>query len=353
MTATAISANDAGLRGRVFDIQRYSTHDGPGIRTTLFLKGCFLSCAWCHNPESISPKPELMFDPGKCILDLACVTACQHGAITFADRRGTPIPVGQIARFKGRKEEIGGRLHDTQTCVLCGSCVDVCFAGALELVGRDMTISEAVTELERDRPFYERSGGGITASGGEPLYQLEFVRALLSTCQAQGLHTALDTSAFGKWENLESVLAHTDLVLLDLKLMDPGRHRQYTGVDNRPILDNARALAAHMRRRTEVESAPSGKPENQGVWVRVPVVPTINDSQDDIRDIARFVRDEMAGTVKAVELLGYHQLGGSKYQRLGRQPPLPDLQPPSREHLQQLAAVVREEVGEGVRVATR
>ena len=351
MTATSISTNDAGLRGRVFDIQRYSTHDGPGIRTTLFLKGCFLSCAWCHNPESISAKPELMFDPAKCILDLACVTACQHGAMAFADRRGSPIPVEQFSRFKGHKEEIGGRRHDLEACVLCGSCVEVCFAGALELVGREMTIPEAMAELDRDRLFYERSGGGITVSGGEPLYQLEFVRALLSACQAQGLHTALDTTAFGKWENLESVLAHTDLVLLDLKLMDPGRHRQYTGVDNRSILDNARALAAHMRRRPP--TAAGARPGNSGVWVRVPVVPTVNDSPDEIRDIARFVKDGMAGAVKAVELLGYHQLGGSKYQRLGRQPPLPDLQPPSREHLQQLAAVVREEVGKDVRVATR
>jgi pyruvate formate lyase activating enzyme len=237
--------------------------------------------------------------------------------------------------------------------VLCGACVDQCYPRAVELVGREMSVAEAVTEIGRDRPFYEGSGGGITASGGEPLHQLEFVRSLLAACHTQGLHTALDTTACSSWAHLESVLPHTDLVLLDLKVMDADRHRAYTGVDNRLILENARALAAYMRGRAGQGEAGAGRPENQGIWVRVPVVPGITDGDDDLRGIARFVRNEMQGAVKAVELLGYHQLGGSKYQRLGVEPPLPYLQPPSREHLQRSAALVRAEVGPGPRVSAR
>jgi len=341
---------DPSLEGRIFDIQRYSTHDGPGIRTTLFLKGCYLSCEWCHNPESKSPHPELMFDENKCILDLGCFAACEQGALYFVDKNGNRIPKEQIGRFREHKEELGGRVYDAEVCLLCGSCVDICFPKALEMVGKKITVAGAFEELDRDRAFYENSGGGITASGGDPLYQHQFVKNLLAMCRDRGLHTALDTTAYSRWDILQSVLDHTDLVLLDLKLMDGEKHRQYAGVDNTLILENARKLAKLMASRDPA----SGKPENIGVWIRTPVIPSINDDEENIRAIAGFVREQMPGVVKVVELLGYHQLGGAKFKRLGKEQPLPEIKPPARENLNSLAEMWREEFdGTGIKVNAR
>lgn len=341
---------DPTIEGRIFDLERYSTHDGPGIRTTIFLKGCYLNCQWCHNPESISPRPELLFDPDKCLLDLGCAAACSQGALYFADQEGNPIPPEQIGYFRSHKEKIGKRVYNADLCLRCGRCAEVCYARALELVGRTIAVAEAVAELERDRAFYDNSGGGITVSGGEPLYQARFTEHLLAACQERGLHTALDTAAYAKWETLAAVLAHVDLVLLDLKVMDGDKHRQYTGVDNALILDNARRLARLMAAR---EKAGKGS-ERIGVWIRVPVIPGINDDDDNLCAAARLVREEMSGAVKVVELLGYHPLGKAKFKRLGRQPALGDLKPPSKEHLRDRAQRWREELkGTGIRVNAR
>jgi pyruvate formate lyase activating enzyme len=291
-----------------------------------------------------------MFDPAKCLLDRACAAACPERALAFVDAPGVGTGGEDDTRPGGRVEAIGRRRYEPRNCVRCGRCAEVCFPKALELVGRELTVDEAFAELEPDRPFYQRSGGGITVSGGEPLYQAQFVRDLLAQCRREGLHTALDTTGFGPWESLASVLAHTDLVLLDLKHMDPVQHAEYTGVDNRQILENARALAEWARERELPAGADAAR---YGVWVRVPVVPAINDSQDQMRAMARFAREEMAGAVKAVELLGYHQLGGSKYQRLGRPMPMPELRPPTRDHLRRLTELVRAELGPGVRVTAR
>ncbi|MBT4500004.1 MAG: glycyl-radical enzyme activating protein [Gemmatimonadetes bacterium] len=340
---------DKTLEGRIFDIERYSTHDGPGIRTTLFLKGCYLSCEWCHNPESISPHPELMFDENKCIVDMGCSVACKQEALYFVDGEGERISPERVARFREHKEEIGGRVYDEEACLLCGSCVDVCYARALELVGRKISVADAFSELERDRAFYGNSGGGVTLSGGEPLYQHEFVENLLAVCHGSGLHTALDTTAYSRWEVIERALAHVDLVLLDMKQMDGEKHRKYTGVDNELILENAARIAEVMNERHGGNGA-----ENEGMWIRMPVIPSLNDDEGNVRETARFVGERLTGAVKVVELLGYHRLGGAKFKRMGKEPTLAAIEPPSKEQLGGVREMWEEELaGSEIKISAR
>jgi pyruvate formate lyase activating enzyme len=208
--------------GLIFDIKKYSIHDGPGIRTTLFLKGCPLACAWCHNPESQSSKPEMIFREQRCIRCGVCLTACPRRAITWNG---------------------DGPLTDWAACQPCDACVTACYAEARERIGREMTVAQALAEIERDRAFYDESGGGVTFSGGEPLMQSDFLAALLHACKAQDLHTAVDTCGFAAWETLDKVRGEVDLFLYDLKLMDDARHRAFTGVSNAPILANLQALS--------------------------------------------------------------------------------------------------------------
>jgi len=340
---------DTTLEGRIFDIERYSTHDGPGIRTTLFLKGCYLSCEWCHNPESISPHPELMFDANKCIVDMGCAVACKQEALYFVDGEGQRISPERVGHFREHKEEIGGRVYDEEACLFCGSCVDVCFARALELVGRKISVVDALSELERDRAFYGNSGGGVTLSGGEPLYQHEFVESLLAACHGSGLHTALDTTAHSRWEVIEGVLAHVDLVLLDMKQMDGAKHREYAGVDNELILANAMRIAEFMNERHGSRGA-----ENEGIWIRMPVIPSLNDDEENVRATARFVREKLMEAVKVVELLGYHRLGGAKFKRMGKEPTLAEIEPPSKEQLGRVREMWEEELaGSEIRISSR
>jgi len=339
--------------GTIFDIERFSTHDGPGTRTTVFLKGCFLKCAWCHNPEAMDPAPELMYDEGKCIHCLTCFTACPSGALSLFDAAGGQVSPADPPRSAGSGQESGTRKYDATRCDHCGACVEACYAEALEMVGRAVTAPEVYAEVERDRAFYQRTGGGVTISGGEPLYQQPFVLELLRQCREGDLHTALDTTAFGKWEPLADLLELADLVLLDLKLMDGDRHRAHTGVDNATILRNARQLARHVVER-EGAASTGHPPQNTGVWIRVPVIPMINDDAENLSETARFVREDMDGAVKRVELLGYHQLGGAKFQRLGRPDPLPAVTPPRREELRALAAGMEEQLRDtGIEVRAR
>jgi pyruvate formate lyase activating enzyme len=311
----------------------------------VFLKGCYLRCAWCHNPESTTTRPEILFDAGSCIACLACYAACEIGALTLIDRQGNAIPPEALPRVREDVDQIGDRVHDSARCVRCGACVEACYAGALEMAGREMSVDEAMRDVLADRPFYDRAGG-ITISGGEPLFQHRFTEALLARCRAEGLHTALDTTAFGHWEPLAQLLPHVDLVLLDLKAMDPEVHKTWTGVDNATILRNARALGAWM-----AQHAPGGQ-EGHGVWVRVPVVPGVNDDEANLRATAGFVRDEMSGAVRAVELLGYHTLGGDKLERLGRDNPMAGVAPLTRDEVARRAAWVLQEL-EGTGIAVR
>jgi pyruvate formate lyase activating enzyme len=285
------------ITGNIFDIKRYAIHDGPGIRTTVFLKGCGLSCPWCHNPESQNRAPELLFWEERCIGCLACVDVCPEGAI---------------------KSAAGKVITDRDRCTACGACVPVCPSRAREIVGRTVTVTEVVDEIEKDVLFYDESGGGVTLSGGEPLVQPTFSCEILRACKAHDIHTALDTCGDAKESDLFEVAAFTDLFLYDLKLIDPERHRTYTGTSNERILRNLKRLDEQRKR----------------IWIRVPLIPGINDAAEDIDRLGRFV--STLESAEAVYLLPYHRAGTQKRKRLGQAIRL-DLDPLSLEAVEAIA----------------
>jgi pyruvate formate lyase activating enzyme len=275
--------------GTIFRIERFAIHDGPGIRTTVFLKGCPLACAWCHSPESQSRAPEFIPRADRCIRCGACVAACPHDAIRFAE---TPA----VAR--------------PEACDLCGSCARACPSGARELVGYDVGVGDLVGLIEKDRIFYDQSGGGVTFSGGEPLMQPAFLLDAIVSCRERGIHTAIDTSGFGDPAALLRLADHADLFLFDLKIIDEARHEAFTGVGNRLILDNLRALARRHR----------------AVIVRFPLVPGVNDDDAEVTALGRLIAS--IGLTR-VNVLPYHRAGTAKYHRLNRTYRLHDVQPPS------------------------
>jgi len=285
----------------VFDIRRYCIHDGPGIRTTVFLKGCALSCWWCHNPESQSAGPEIVLRDDRCIRCGACVAACPHGAVTWVD---------------------GAPRTDRTKCEACGTCAAECHAEAREVAGRTMTVQQVVDAVERDRPFYESSGGGVTLSGGEPLRQPAFAAALLREAKRRGLHTVLDTCGHAPWEHLERLRGDVDLFLYDLKLVDPARHRRYTGAGNTRILANLRELSRLGHR----------------IALRVPVVPGITDDAENIAAICAVAT--ALPHLAAVDLLPYHSIGAGKYRRLGRKYRLLHTDAPTRRRMDEIATTM-------------
>jgi len=289
-------------KGVIFNIQHYSIHDGPGIRTTVFIKGCPLRCLWCQNPESQALLPEIFFDSEKCTGCGKCIEACPQGAI----------------------EIVNGRSRTNRNlCKGYGSCTEVCPNEARNLMGRIATAAEVFKEVNGDAIFYQRSGGGVTLSGGDPLAQPEFAISVLKLCKDAGLHTALDTCGYAKWEMLSHVLDYVDLVLYDFKHMDPVEHMKYTGVSNDLILDNARRIY-HER------SIP--------MLARVPIVPGYNDSVENIETTAKFIANELGDSIK-VHLLPYHRLGETKYERLEKAGNSVSIQPPSEEHVLKLNEV--------------
>ena len=292
------------MEGMIFDIKKFAVHDGPGIRTTIFMKGCPLRCKWCHNPESLDPKPQIVFFENKCIGCGRCFEACKTGAL--------------------RLEKGDVRVYERDKCAICGDCAEACYAEAQVKEGRAITVEEAVEEIEKDRPFYENSGGGMTVSGGEPMLQYEFVLALLRECKRRGLHTALDTCAHCPWAQLKSLIPFLDLILLDMKEMDLERHRQFTDVGNRVILDNARRLA--------------GEPVR--LMIRIPVIPDFNDTVENMSAAAQFFKD--FPNIDYVELLPYHRLGESKYERLELTYEAKGTDPPEKKHLEELMEPFRE-----------
>ncbi|HSD29038.1 MAG TPA: glycyl-radical enzyme activating protein [Vicinamibacteria bacterium] len=297
------AASGGAIRGRIFDVQRFSLRDGPGIRTTVFLKGCPARCLWCHNPESQSFAPELLVVETRCVSCGTCATVCPQGA---------PPPGSGL-------------------CTACGGCVDACPAGARRLAGRETSVDAVLQEAFRDRVFYEESGGGVTLSGGEPLAQPEFLAALLGACRAAGVHTAVDTCGSSPRERLLALAPLVDLFLFDVKLVDDARHRALTGLPFAPILENLRALATN----------------HGNVWIRVPVVPGCTDAVADVAATAALVAG-LPG-VRQVSLLPYHRTGAAKSRRLGREYPLDALAPPSPERLEELASLFRQH-GLGVRI---
>jgi pyruvate formate lyase activating enzyme len=293
------------VTGRIFDIKRYSIHDGPGIRTTVFLKGCALRCLWCHNPESVDPKPELMHWPSRCRRCYSCITAC---------------PLGAIA-----KDAAGAVVIDRITCDLCGRCAEACLYDAMQMVGRDMSVDDVLAEVEKDRIFYEQSGGGVTLSGGDPFVQSAFANALLEGCRSRGIRTALDTAGHSQNGVLDRLAAKTDLVLYDLKCMDDARHREMTGVSNVPIIENLKRLAA---RGTEI-------------WVRIPLVRGVNDDDDNIRRTIAFLKS--LKTIKLVGILPYHSGGLEKARRIGQESHFRKFETPSEERIAAIEAAFRED----------
>ena len=299
------------LTGKFFDIQGFSVHDGPGIRLTLFMKGCPLRCLWCHSPESQEFYTELNWMEVKCVgIEKCgqCLNVCPHDAIK---------PGKKKAALTGDQEEITLVTVDRHKCDNCGKCADACTSKALYMCGTDYTLDEIMERVRRDIPFFQRSGGGVTISGGECLWQVEFLEAVLKQCKAEGIHTAVDTTGYAKWENIERILPYTDLFLYDLKSMDSALHKQVTGVPNELILENAKKIAEH-----------GGK-----FQIRIPTIPMVNDSKEAFDEVGKFIC-ELGDSVEIVQLLPYHNLGVVKWDRLGRDHPALEAVPPTDEKMQ-------------------
>jgi pyruvate formate lyase activating enzyme len=288
----------------IFDIKRYAINDGPGIRIVIFLKGCNLNCAWCHNPESISAETERMYTLSKCIKCGTCVAACPQNAITLTD---------------------DGIITDQDLCNMSGKCAEVCPTKALEISGRITSVSEILEEIEKERIFFDHSGGGVTFSGGEPLLQSKFLIQLLDECGRRGIHRAVDTAGFVNTDIILEVARRTDLFLFDLKIMDSDKHQKWVGAPNEKILENLSILAE----------------TGAKIIIRVPLIGGLNDDEENIRATARFVA-KLSGEKKEVNLLPYHKIAQTKYHKLGRPEDFQLLEEPGKDAQMKAIAIFRE-----------
>ncbi len=289
--------NSPDKDGIIFDIQKFSVHDGPGIRTIVFLKGCTLGCAWCSNPESQSKGLELMWREHLCTHCRKCEYICPYKAISES--------------FNSQK------VIDKKLCLKCGICEEGCHTGALQLIGRYVSVTEVMDEVEKDKAFYETSGGGITLGGGEPLAQAEFALKLLKESKARGISTAIETAGCVPWESFEQAAEYTDLFLYDVKSMNSEIHKNYIGTCNELVIKNLQKL----------------KDLNAHIILRMPVIPGVNDSEENIRSFA-----QLAGILKVdgIELLPFHNLSTAKYKGLDRDYPMNGTEPPSKENMREL-----------------
>jgi pyruvate formate lyase activating enzyme len=293
------------MTGTVFNIMRFSVNDGPGIRTTVFLKGCPLACPWCHNPESIQREEEIILRGDRCIVCVECVDACAQHAIAHVDGHVTT---------------------DRTLCTRCGECVSHCYTDARELVGREWTTEEVMEEILRDRVFFDESGGGATISGGEPFLQHEFLESLLLACRRQEIHTAVDTTGCTSPTILERIAPLVDLFLYDLKMMDDAKHREYTGVSNVLILGNLRRLVQWEKQ----------------VIVRIPLVPGVNDDEPNIQSSGEWLASLRA--IREIHVLPYHATGTEKYSRLGKTYTLDAMRSPDRDSVARIVEVLQKYV---------
>ncbi len=288
---------DRNQKGWVFDLQHFSIHDGPGIRTTVFLSGCSLRCKWCQNPESHTVKPVLSFHADKCTACGDCISTCPENAIYIEDNR----------------------IHTNRAlCTACGNCVPACPAAARSIIGKEMTAAEVLKDAAADKIFYDGSGGGVTLSGGEILVQPEFLKAIIELCREAGISTAVETTGNADWTIVKDTLKDADLVLYDLKHMDPAAHKSGTGAGNKKILENIVEIKKELK---------------IPIFIRIPLIPGYNDSPENLNKTARFVREEL-GDDTPVNLLPYHRLGLGKWEQLEKGAAQFEAEPPSDEHME-------------------
>jgi pyruvate formate lyase activating enzyme len=288
-------------KGTLFNLQRFAVNDGPGIRTTLFFKGCPLRCTWCHNPESQLSEPQILYFANRCIECGDCIKLCPNGALEQSKHVET----------------------DAEKCALCGECCDACGANAREIAGREMDVTQAMHEIIKDSAFFQQSGGGVTFSGGEPLAQSDFLLALLQRCNEDGIHSTVDTCGYAAWTIMQKAAELTNLFLYDLKIMDDARHIKYTSISNKIILENLRRLARL----------------NTSIIVRVPIIPGITDDEDNLSQIVEFVSQLSA--VRSVDLLPFHNIAAEKYRRLGQHFALEEIAPTSEKKLTKICQLFR------------
>jgi pyruvate formate lyase activating enzyme len=292
-------------KGIIFDIARYAIHDGPGIRTTVYMKGCPLNCLWCHNPEGIGQRPQISYLKSRCIGCYACIAACPNGAILKANDNSIRI--------------------DFSKCDAYGACAEACNSLALELVGKDMTVSELISAIERDKPFYEESGGGVTFSGGEPFLQPNFLSEVLAECRRKKIHTAVETCGFCDSEIFMLTADKVDLFLFDIKLVDSERHKKFTGVMNKRILENLTNLIE----------------KDYNIIVRFPLIPGINDDEENIDSLGRFL--SKMKKIPELHILPFHDLGREKALRFGGEYKMSGKKPPEKEDVEIIADALRKQ----------
>lgn len=299
------------IKGTVFNIQRFSTEDGPGIRTTVFVKGCPLKCLWCHNPEGINPKPELMWYGVRCIGALDCIEVCPEGALKL-----TP----------------DGMVIDRKKCTVCGLCEKACPSAALEVIGKEYTPEEIFEEVAKDEAFYRNSSGGVTLGGGDPMINPEFSTEVLRLCKEANIPTAIDTTGVFNSSTYDKILPFTDLILLDLKQMDEALHKKMTGVGLDNILKNAEIFG-----RGDIP-----------IWVRTPIIPGMTDQEENIEKVARFIAEKMPA-VERYELLAFNNLCMDKYRRLDLKFTLEDTPLMEKDRMERLAEIAANEGVKDVR----